>query len=190
MLDDNDRVSVGSRSICVAKRTLEIFGRLGVGDRCLEKGVTWSAGKVLRGDRLLYAFDLAPEEGHGRPAFVNLQQYYVETFLVDRFRELGAGGPRWLHRVTDVAPDGDRVMLAIDTPEGPYRLTCDWLVAADGVKSTVRAALGLPFVGGNLPRLFPDRRRGHEERRSRRAPLLVRSRLSRRRLGPAPQATR
>ena len=147
VLDDNDRLGVGSRSICVAKRTLEIFDRLGVGDRCVEKGVTWSVGKVLRGDRLLYAFDLALEEDGGRPPFVNLQQYYVETFLIDRFRELGVGELRRLHRVVDVEADDDRVALSIDTPDGPYRLTCDWLIAADGVKSTVRAALGLPFVG-------------------------------------------
>ena len=31
LLDDDDTVSVGSRAICWAKRTLEIFGRLGIG---------------------------------------------------------------------------------------------------------------------------------------------------------------
>ena len=33
VLDDNNVVSIGSRAICWAKRTLEIFDRLGVGDR-------------------------------------------------------------------------------------------------------------------------------------------------------------
>jgi len=33
ILDDNNMVSVGSRAICWAKRTLEIFDRLGIGDR-------------------------------------------------------------------------------------------------------------------------------------------------------------
>ncbi|MEP0510696.1 MAG: FAD-dependent monooxygenase, partial [Aurantimonas coralicida] len=31
VLDDNDRVSTGSRAICFAKRTLEIMDRLGCG---------------------------------------------------------------------------------------------------------------------------------------------------------------
>ena len=82
VLDEGNQVSIGSRSICVAKRTLEIFDRLGIGERCAAKGVTWSKGKVLLGDDLLYDFDLLAEPGHKRPAFVNLQQYYVETYLV------------------------------------------------------------------------------------------------------------
>ena len=36
----------------------------------------------------LYSFDLLPEAGHARPAFINLQQYYVEGYLVERAREL------------------------------------------------------------------------------------------------------
>jgi 3-(3-hydroxy-phenyl)propionate hydroxylase len=146
-LDDGDRVSVGSRSICVAKRTLEILDRLGVGERCAAKGVTWSTGRAYRGDRLLYSFDLQPEPGHRRPAFVNLQQYYVETFLIERLADLGRGRPRWRNRVAGVEPRNDHVLVTVDTPEGPYRLACDWLVAADGVRSTVRERLGLPFVG-------------------------------------------
>ena len=147
LLDDNNRVSVGSRSICVAKRTLEIFDRLGIGARCVEKGVVWHTGKVYHGDRLLYEFDLLPEPGHKRPAFVNLQQYYVETFLIEALEDLGLGEIRWLNRVAEVAPQGDHVALTVETPEGPYDLTCDWLVAADGIKSQVRHCLDLPFRG-------------------------------------------
>jgi 3-(3-hydroxy-phenyl)propionate hydroxylase len=147
LLDDNNQVSTGSRSICVAKRTLEIFDRLGIGDRCVEKGITWNTGKVLRGDTLLYSFDLQPDPGHKRPAFINLQQYYVESYLVDRFNELGVGEARWLNRVTGVEQQDEHVALTIETPDGPYKLTCDWLIAADGVKSAVRHALDLPFVG-------------------------------------------
>lgn len=153
VLDDNDRVSVGSRSICVAKRTLEIFDRLGIGERCVAKGVTWTKGKVFRGDRLLYGFDLQPEADQRRPAFVNLQQYYVETYLIERLGALGVGQLRWRNRVIDVTPGADHVALVIETPDGPYRLTCDWLIAADGIKSTVRERLGLPFEG----RAFDDR---------------------------------
>src|ERR1700757_3772524 len=53
VLDDNDTVSVGSRAICWSKRTLEIFDRLGVGERMLEKGVTWQVGRVYHRDREL-----------------------------------------------------------------------------------------------------------------------------------------
>ena len=47
VVDDNEKVSFGSRAICFAKRTLEIFDRLGVGDQLVEKGVQWNLGKVF-----------------------------------------------------------------------------------------------------------------------------------------------
>jgi 3-(3-hydroxy-phenyl)propionate hydroxylase len=147
VLDDGDQVSVGSRSICVTQRTLEIFDRLGIGARCRAKGVTWNTGKVFRGDRLLYAFDLQPDGGQRNPAFVNLQQYYVETYLIERLAALDPAALRWRNRVEDVWVGDDHVDVGVATPEGGYRVTCDWLIAADGVRSTVRGALRLPFPG-------------------------------------------
>ena len=44
VLDDNDRVSSGSRAICFAKRSLEIADRYGCGDPMLKKGVVWNLG--------------------------------------------------------------------------------------------------------------------------------------------------
>jgi len=150
LLDDNDRVSVGSRAICWAKRTLEIFDRLGVGQRMLDKGVTWKVGRLFHGDRQVYAFDLLPESGHRMPAFVNLQQYYVEEYLIDRARAPDLAGRlevRWKNRVSGVEPHPDGVRVHVDTPDGAYGLDCDWLVACDGARSPVRGMLGLDFAG-------------------------------------------
>ena len=49
---------------------------------------------------------------------------------------------RWKHRVAGVAADDAGATLTIETPDGPYRLRCDYLVAADGARSPVRKALG------------------------------------------------
>ncbi|MEQ8451525.1 MAG: FAD-dependent oxidoreductase [Nitratireductor sp.] len=156
VLDDNDKVSFGSRAICFAKRPLEILDRLGCGAPMVEKGVTWNLGKVYFGERRVYGFNLLPEEGHKRPAFINLQQYHFEKYLVDRVRELEAEGRpveiRGRNRVTAVEPAADGVRLDVETPEGPYRLEADWLVACDGAGSPVRAMMGLDFVG----RVFED----------------------------------
>ena len=37
--------------------------------------------------------------------------------------------------------------LTIETPDGPYQLDADWLIACDGARSTVRDLLGLGFEG-------------------------------------------
>jgi len=75
LLDDDNRLSTGSRAICFAKRTLEIFDRLGCGEPMAQKGVGWNTGRVFLRDEEVYSFNLLAEAGHRRPAFINLQQY-------------------------------------------------------------------------------------------------------------------
>jgi 3-(3-hydroxy-phenyl)propionate hydroxylase len=153
LLDDDQTLSTGSRAICFAKRSLEIFDRLGCGDRMVEKGVTWNLGRVFHRDQPVYSFDLLPEGGHRRPAFVNLQQYYVEGFLLDRARSLPNIEIRWNNKVTAVSQTGEEVELTVETPEGEYRILADYVVAADGARSPIRKALGLESKG----RSFRDR---------------------------------
>ena len=53
---------------------------------------SWKVGKVFFREKLAYQFDLLPEPGHHRPAFVNLQQYLLEEIMVERLRTLGHDG--------------------------------------------------------------------------------------------------
>jgi 3-(3-hydroxy-phenyl)propionate hydroxylase len=122
-------------------------------EACLEKGMTWKVGKVFFRDELLYGFDLLPEDGHKMPAFINLQQYYLERFLVQRAGELPNLEIRWGNRVAGLEPRNDGARLTVDTPDGPYRVDASWVVAADGARSTLRRLLDLPFVG----EVFEDR---------------------------------
>ena len=156
VLDENDKVSFGSRAICFAKRPLEILDRLGCGEPMVSKGVQWRLGKVFFRDAQVYAFDLLPEAGHKRPAFINLQQFHLESHLIERIRQLQAEGKpielRGMNRVTGVKPSFDHVALDVETPEGAYQLRTDWLIACDGAGSPIRSMLGLDFVG----RVFED----------------------------------
>jgi 3-(3-hydroxy-phenyl)propionate hydroxylase len=156
VIDDNDKVSFGSRAICFAKRTLEIADRLGFGQTLVDKGVQWNLGKVFLDDRKVYEFNLLAEDGHRRPAFINLQQYYFEIALVDRAHALQAEGApvdlRGSSKVTAVTLQANHVTLQIETPEGPYTLEAEWLIACDGAASPVRKAMDLDFVG----RVFED----------------------------------
>lgn len=147
LLDDADRIGDGSRAICFSKRSLEYWDRLGVASRMTHKGVVWNVGKIFLGPDLLYQFDLLPEAGHKMPAFINLQQYYAESFLVDRAHELPAIDLRWRNRVTGLAQRNDHVELTIETPDGPHALRASYVVACDGAKSALRGMIGAEFSG-------------------------------------------
>lgn len=153
VLDDDNSLSSGSRAICFAKRTLEIFDRLGCGDAVVDKGVVWKTGKVFYRDQPVYSFDLQPDPGYRRPAFVNIQQYYVEAYLVERAKQLNNIDIRWKSRVTNVCHHASHVEITVDTPEGVYKLEADWLAACDGGRSATRQLLGLESKG----RIFKDR---------------------------------
>jgi 3-(3-hydroxy-phenyl)propionate hydroxylase len=147
LLDDADRIGEGSRAICFSKRSLEFWDRLGVGQRMVDKGVVWKVGKIFHGDSLLYQFDLLPEEGHKRPAFINLQQFYAEAYLVDRVTELPDISLRWRNKVVALEQRNDHVIVTVDTPDGPYRIGANYVVACDGARSSLRQMVGAQFAG-------------------------------------------
>ncbi len=147
VLDDADRIGEGSRGLCYSKRCLEILDTLGAGEAVAEKGVGWKVGKVYFHDHEVYEFDLLPEPGHKMPAFVNLQQYYLENYLVERVGQLPLIDVRWSNKVVGISQDEDGVTIDIETPDGPYKLKADWLVAADGANSTLRKLMNIEFVG-------------------------------------------
>src|SRR6202521_2215367 len=152
LLDDADRIGEGSRAICFSKRSLEFWDRLGIGQRMVDKGVVWSVGKIFHGTSQLYQFDLLPEQGHKRPAFINLQQFYAEAYLVDRVQELAGVDLRWRNKVIALEQRNDHAILTVETPDGPYRIGANYVVACDGARSSLRQMAGAEFAG----RVFED----------------------------------
>lgn len=156
LLDDHDGAGLGSKAICFAKRTLDIANRLGASAAMVDKGIVWKVGRVFRGEGQLFGFDLQPEDGHRNPAFINLQQPDFERFLVEAIRAaIQDGAPielRGRNQVTGLQTQNQVVTLDIDTPDGPYQLEADYLVACDGARSALRDMMGLSFDG----RVFED----------------------------------
>lgn len=153
VVDNDDRLSFGSRALCFAKRTLEIWDRLGVGESMVDKGVSWNVGKVFLRDEQVYQFNLLPESAHERPAFINLQQYYCEAYLVERALQLPNIEIRWKNTLTALQTRDDGALLTLDTPEGSYQIDASWVIACDGGRSPVRNMMGLDSKG----RIFQDR---------------------------------
>ena len=153
LLDDDDTVSIGSRGVCYAKRTLEVLDRIGCDDRFVDKGVSWDVGRTFFGEGEVFNFNLRPQAQHLRPGMINLQQYYLEQYLIERTGDVPQLEKRFKHKVIAVTPGDDKVTLRVETPDGAYTLTTDWLVVADGARSPIRTMLGLDIEG----KVFMDR---------------------------------
>ena len=153
VIDDSDHIGSGSRAVCWAKKTLEVFDRLGVGEAVAREGVRWQRGRVFHGEREAYAFDLLPESHHKMPAMVNLQQDQVEARLVRAAQLDGRIEIRGRHELIGLEQDGSGVTLNVRTPDGLFDMRADWVVACDGARSPTRTMLGLGFKG----QVFEDR---------------------------------
>lgn len=156
VLDDHEGAGLGSKAICFAKRTLDIMSRLGASDAMVDKGVVWNVGRVFHGDGKVFEFNLLPEEGHRNPAFINLQQPYFERYIVDAIRDAQAAGApieiRGRNAVTGITRHDTHATIEVDTPDGPYQIEADYLIACDGARSPIRDMMGLTFDG----RMFED----------------------------------
>jgi 3-(3-hydroxy-phenyl)propionate hydroxylase len=148
LLDEDNSVGVkgaSSRGICYTQRSLEIFHRLGIYPRIAAKGIQWSVGRTFAGNDEVYSFDLRQQSGYNlssQPPFINIQQFYIEGFLVERVAQLGRVDIRWQHRVTAYEQDNEGAVLSISTPAGDYRMRADHVIDASGSHTPFRQWVG------------------------------------------------
>ncbi len=141
LLDEDNTVGVkgaSSRGICYTQKSLEIFDKLGIYERIKAKGVQWSVGRTFAGDDEVYSFDLKAQGNFSlseQPAFVNIQQFYNEGYLVERIEELGHAQIRWGNRVTAFEVKDSVAIFSIATHAGQYCVTADFLIDATGSRS-------------------------------------------------------
>lgn len=147
VLQKAHRVANGSRAICISRRSLEILDRVGVGARVAEKGLWWSAGESYYGRRPVFRLEMphSPEDKY--PPFVNIQQYYLEEYLVEACAAAPLVDLRWHSRGVGVTPLTEGVRVSVQTPQGDYEIDASYVIAADGARSTARDALGLKLKG-------------------------------------------
>lgn len=148
VLEADERVCIGSRAICISRRSLEILSRLGVADRFLARGLAWTGGRSFYRDTEVLAFTMPHDRHQKLPPMLNISQFDIEQILLDAVearRDLIE--VRWQTRMTAVAAHDDGVDLSVATPAGDYALSADWLVACDGGRSSVREAMGLTLEG-------------------------------------------
>jgi len=147
VLESELQVSEGSRAIVFTRRSLEILQQVGVAQRLSEDGLPWCFGNSYYRGQRVFRMENPHDDNDRFFPMLNIQQQYLEQYLVEAVQAQPLIDLRWGNRVVGLEQDEAGVRLEVDTPEGTYRLETDWLVAADGARSIVRNLLGLKMEG-------------------------------------------
>ncbi|MEU7468298.1 FAD-dependent monooxygenase [Streptomyces sp. NPDC044984] len=131
-----------SRAFGVHARTLEQLDARGLADRLLATGTTITELRLFR--RLTLDLGALPSRF---PFLLVTPQYEVERLLEERARALGVEF-LFAHEVVGLRQDGAGVDLDMRGPDGAaVTRRAAYVVGADGHRSAVRRAVGLPFPG-------------------------------------------
>ena len=124
---------------------MEIFHKLGIYGKIAAKGVQWSVGRTFAGKDEVYSFDLRAQSNFNlsvQPPFINIQQFYIEGFLVERIHQLGHVDIRWRSRATAFSQNQAGALLTVTTPVGDYDIAADHVIDATGAHSPFHQWVG------------------------------------------------
>ncbi|MFD8327435.1 FAD-dependent oxidoreductase [Streptomyces lydicus] len=141
-----DTTSNLTRALAVHARTLEQLDARGLADELV------AGGHRISRLRLFGRADLDPSQLPSRFPFVLITpQFEVERLLDRRARKAGVVF-RYDSEVTGLEQDADGVTVHLRGAGGTTSVRAAYVVGTDGVRSTIREAIGLPFPGKSVIR--------------------------------------
>ena len=149
LLDRKDTFNDGSRALCIARPSMHILERIGAVAPFLDKALGWRFGRSYYRGEQIFRLEMPHPPGEKYLPMYNLQQQYIEQYLHDAVAACGLVDMRWQSEFTGIDCGNDGVSLSVASPAGDYRLEADYVLAADGARSPVRAQLGLRMKGEN-----------------------------------------
>lgn len=136
--------------------TLDILERYGLLEDALDVGYKSTEfhfrvpakGTVIKLDSSIL-------EGTVPHAFnLHLGQHVLAELVLKHLLRHPNADVRWNTSVTGIEQDARGVTVTVDTAAGSQKLRSEWMVGADGGRSTVRRLLDLPFEGFTWPDRF------------------------------------
>ena len=149
LLDRKQTFNDGSRAVCLARQSLQILQQAGAVAPFLAKALGWRRGRSFYRGHEIYRLEMPHADSEKYLPMYNLQQQYIEQFLNEAIEREALIETRWQSEVIGLTNVPAGVALQVDAPDGPYRLHADWLIAADGARSSLRNLLGLRLRGEN-----------------------------------------
>ncbi|RJG01467.1 FAD-dependent monooxygenase [Noviherbaspirillum sedimenti] len=148
------QVSQGSRAIVFTRRSMEILQQVGVDARMTENGLPWLFGNSYYRGKRVFRMESARDADDRFFPMINIQQQYMEEYLIDACAANPLIDFRWGNKLVKVEQADKLAYVTIDTPEGPYTLETEWVVAADGGRSSIRTAMDLQMEGASYEGFF------------------------------------
>ncbi|MGQ0574204.1 MAG: FAD-dependent oxidoreductase [Pseudonocardia sp.] len=139
------RERAGSRAIFVHRESLQLLEAFcpGLGHRVAAAGLAWPIRRSTFRGRDVYRREYPPLPPGTLPPSTSLPQVRTEDLMLAACRDAGVEF-RWGCPVTGVLVDGGGVAVSV---AGGGALRTPYVVAADGARSAVRAALGIELTG-------------------------------------------
>ncbi len=154
LLTSELQVSQGSRAIVFTRRSMEILQQVGVADRMTQNGLPWRFGNSFYRGQRVFRMEAPHDEDDRFFPMLNIQQQYMEEYLLDACDASPLIELRWGNKVTHVAQDNGFAVVTVDTPEGEYTMEAQWVVAADGGRSGIRSQMKLDMEGASYEGFF------------------------------------
>ncbi|TDD23796.1 FAD-dependent monooxygenase [Kribbella turkmenica] len=138
-----------SRASVIHARTLELLDRIGVSKRLVELGLKLDDFAIRDGDRRLVpvSFRDLPTD---YPFTLMIPQWQTEEILLERLEELGGSVLR-PYVATGLSQTADGAEVTLDTGDV---IKAQYVVAADGMNSTIRELAGVEMPGDTLQLSF------------------------------------
>ena len=146
--------SQGSRAIVFTRRSMEILQQVGVAHRITENGLPWRCGNSIYRGQKVFRMETPHDPDDRFFPMINIQQQYLEEYLHDACAANDLIDVRWGNKLVKAENIEGGVRAEIDTPEGPYTLETEWLVAADGGRSEIRSRMNLKLEGSSYESIF------------------------------------
>lgn len=133
--------------------TMDLFEGTGIPEALQRMGIecpllqyrTWDDGVVAEFDHGVLRDDTR------HPYRLQCEQYKLSGYLHDALKKTPGVDMLYGHEVTAIAQDEDGVDVTAEGPDGPVTVRADWLIGADGGRSTVRKLLEIDFPGFTFP---------------------------------------
>ncbi|MGI9352896.1 MAG: FAD-dependent oxidoreductase [Rhizobiaceae bacterium] len=145
LIDKRDNASGFSRAVGITSNSLQLLEPSGATDQLLAEGIQIECARIFNGKFPLLELRWNAEISEGKKLLA-LAQDRTEAILLERLQAIG-GSIQYNSELTSLKIDQSNVLVTINDGN---EVTYDYVIAADGVKSSTRHFLGLEFPGFDL----------------------------------------